>query len=390
MTEQSHESATLPKLLERNASLFATRPAYREKRLGIWRTWTWLQTQEAVHALAAGFLTLGATRGDYIAVVGHNRPHLYWAMIAAQFAGATPLLLPRTLDAAATASVLASYGVRFAVVGGQEEVDNLLRGGDDVPLRHLMYLDRRGLRKYDDARLHDFDAIHQDGYKKVSTYRADIDRHGDASPKSPAVVLFHRDTMQPVRLSHRELSAIAENACTLDKLNEQENVLACLPMDSADDFILSVSQAYWTGFCLNCPENAETMSANMKEIGPGYFVAPARFYEELFASVTARMENAHPFKRRLFRACMDGAAHTGTALLDGASVGVAARLKYRVGKGLIYAPLLNALGIGNIRIAYAVAGDLKKETLLFYRSLGVNLKQTRPYDIPSDKDDEIA
>lgn len=386
MTEQSHELATLPKLLERNASLFATRPAYREKRLGIWRSWTWSQTQEAVHALAAGFLALGATQGDYIAVAGRNRPHLYWAVLAAQYAGATPLLLPETLDAAATASVLASHAVRFAVVGGQEEVDNLLSDGDDVPLRHLIYLDRRGLRKYDKGRLHDFDAIHQDGYKKVSAYRADIDRHGDAPPNAPAVVLFHRDTMQPVRLSHRELLTIAQNACTLDKLNECENVLACLPMGSADNFILSVSLAYWAGFCLNCPENAETMSANMKEIGPSYFVASARFYEELFASVTARMENAHPFKRRLFRACMDRATNTGTALLDGASVGVAARLKYHVGKGLIYAPLLNALGLGNIRIAAAVAGELKKETLLFYRSLGVNLKQTHPYDVPSDKD----
>jgi hypothetical protein len=46
------------------------------------------------------------------------------------------------------------------------------------------------------------------------------------------------------------------------------------------DFIFSIGQAYWTGFCVNCPESPATMYENLHEIGPSYFFAPPRYFEE--------------------------------------------------------------------------------------------------------------
>src|SRR5215470_5339080 len=81
-------SDTFPKLLIRNAEMFGRRPAIRHKDLGIWRTWTWAQVRDEVAAFSAGLAELGLKRGDNFAIVGRNRPRLYWAMCAGQALGA--------------------------------------------------------------------------------------------------------------------------------------------------------------------------------------------------------------------------------------------------------------------------------------------------------------
>ncbi len=84
---------TFPKLLIRNAEIFGTRPAIRHKDLGIWQSWTWAQVVDEVRALSVGLDALGLKRGDKLAIIGHNRPRLYWAMAAGQALGAVPVPL---------------------------------------------------------------------------------------------------------------------------------------------------------------------------------------------------------------------------------------------------------------------------------------------------------
>ena len=80
---------TFPKLLARNADRFGRRPAMRHKDFGIWQTWTWAEMFDQVRALAVGFNRLGLQRGETIAIIGANRPRLYWSIMAAQALGAT-------------------------------------------------------------------------------------------------------------------------------------------------------------------------------------------------------------------------------------------------------------------------------------------------------------
>jgi len=131
----------------RNVARHGAKPAYREKELGIWQVWTWAEAAEEMEALALGFLTLGASPGDHIAIVGRNRPQLYWAMVAAQMAGAVPVPLYQDAAAEEVGYALDHSGARFVVCGDQEQVDKVIETG--VHMDHLVYLDPRGLRKYD-------------------------------------------------------------------------------------------------------------------------------------------------------------------------------------------------------------------------------------------------
>src|SRR5690348_8487559 len=83
--------STFTKLLIRNADLYGARPAMRHKDLGIWQSWTWAETLESVRAYAAGLHRLGLKRGDTLAIVGANRPRLYWSVMAAQMLGVVPV-----------------------------------------------------------------------------------------------------------------------------------------------------------------------------------------------------------------------------------------------------------------------------------------------------------
>ena len=155
---------TFPKLLVRNAQAFGARPAMRHKDLGIWQTWTWAEVLDIVRAYAVGLHRLGLKRGETIAIVGANRPRLYWSVMAAQMLGAIPFPVYADAVAEELAYVLAHADVRFAAVEDQEQVDKIQSVSERVPKLELMlYDEKRGLRDYDHSRLHSMEDVVEEG-----------------------------------------------------------------------------------------------------------------------------------------------------------------------------------------------------------------------------------
>src|SRR5947208_6917070 len=145
---------TFPKLLLRNAARFGTRPAFRHKDLGIWQTWTWAQVAEVVRAYAAGLHRLGLQPGDKIAIVGANRPKLYWTIMAAQALRAIPVPVYSDAVADELAFFLAHAEAKFVAAQDQEQVDKVLSISDRVSHLHkIVYDEPRGLDDYDPGRL---------------------------------------------------------------------------------------------------------------------------------------------------------------------------------------------------------------------------------------------
>ena len=154
MATEPLRADTFPQLLIRNARLYAGRPAYRHKDLGIWQVWTWAQVLEEVRAFSVGLQELGLKRDDKVAIIGSNRPRLYWAMCAAQALGAVPVPIYADSVAEEMAYILDHAEVTAAVVEDQEQVDKLLSVVDRLPrLALIVYDEPRGLRDYDRQRL---------------------------------------------------------------------------------------------------------------------------------------------------------------------------------------------------------------------------------------------
>lgn len=142
---------TFPKLLLLNAKRFADRPAMRHKDFGIWQTWTWAEMARESEKFSLGLAKLGFAKGDRMAIVGSNRPRLYWSFTAAQALGGVPVPVYADSVAEEMVYVLQHAEVRFAVVQDQEQVDKLLSIKDQLPqLEYIIYDWDRGLQDYDE------------------------------------------------------------------------------------------------------------------------------------------------------------------------------------------------------------------------------------------------
>jgi long-chain acyl-CoA synthetase len=379
-TTAARGACSIPALLARNAQAYGARTAYREKEFGIWQSWTWAETAAEVRALALGYLELGLRPGEHVAVIGRNRPALYWSMVAAQMAGAIPVPLYQDAVAAEMAYVLEHCGARFAVCADQEQVDKVIEVQASVPgIEQILYLDPRGLRKYDHSRLHALSEVMRRGREAEQRLGAELDRRAGALGYDDTCVMLYTSgtTGRPkgVVLSNRNIIETSKASAKFDGLRETDEVLAYLPMAWVGDFIFSIGQAYWTGFCVNCPESPETMHENLHEIAPTYFFAPPRYFEERLTLLMIRMEDASRPKRWLFRRFMGFARRVGPRILDGERVSLKDRALYRLGEVLIYGPLRSRAGMSRVRVGYTAGEAIGPEIFDFYRSLGINLKQ---------------
>ena len=382
-TQSARALDTFPKLLLRNAEVFAARPAVRHKDLGIWQTWTWAEVREEIGAFSVGLAELGLKRGDAFAIVGRNKPRLYWAMCAGQALGAVPVPLYADSVADEMAYVLEHAEVTLAIAEDQEQVDKILSvEGRLTRLAHIVYDEPRGLRDYDHARLSAIDEVQRRGRAALAAdphrRRAWEEEIAAGKGSELAIILYTSGTTgrpKGVMLSHDNVLISAHNGNAFDRLGPDEQVIAYLPLAWVGDHIFSYAQAYDAGFCVNCPEASETVMGDRREIGTTYAFAPPRIYENLITATMVRMEDASAVKRRAFHYFIDVARRYGEKILDGEKVQLSARLLYWLGEVLVYGPLKNRFGLSRVRVAYTAGEAIGPEIFRFFRALGVNLKQ---------------
>ena len=372
---------TFPKLLLEHARVRSDRTSIREKDLGIWQSWTWAEVAGQVRSLACGLKKMGFNRGDNLAIIGDNRPQLYWAMAAAQCLGGVAVPLYQDAIADEMAYILDNADVRFAVVEDQEQVDKLLEIKARLPkLQMLIYEDPRGMRHYAHEFLYAYADVQQRG-RELDAAQRDLflSEVNAGSADDVAVMLYTSGTTgkpKGVCQTHASLHAAAHGGCEFDRLSPGDEILSYLPMAWVGDNLFSYAQALVSGFTVNCPESSDTVMTDMREIGPTYFFGPPRVFESLLTQVMIRMEDAARPKRALFHYFLGVARRCGADILD-RKPGVSRldRALYLLGDILVYGPLRNVLGMSRIRVAYTAGAAIGPDLFRFYRSIGLNLKQ---------------
>ena len=373
------QEATFPRLLLDNAVRHATRPAYRHKDHGIWQTWTWAELAPIVRAYAVGLAQLGVKRGDTCAIIGSNRPRLYWTFTAVQMLGAIPVPIYADSAAEEMAFVLEHADIRFVVAQDQEQVDKILSVSDRIPgFGWMIYDEARGLRGYDHSRLRAIDRVIADGRADPATGVWLDDRIAQCGPDDTCVILYTSGTTgrsKGVRIATGRAIAAGRDSVAFDNITEQDEVLAYLPIAWVGDHYLSYVQGMLTGFCIACPESPDTVRENLREIGPTFYFSSPRVFETFLTDITVRMEDAGPAKRWLYRTFIEIARRHGETILNGGAVPLHARVLYALGNVLVYGPLKNRLGFSRIRVAYTAGEAVGPDLFRFYRSIGMNLKQ---------------
>lgn len=380
MTTDKAGKDTFPKLLLHNSMVRGELPAIREKSRGIWRTTTWRELSDEVKALAAALSARGLERGAHVALVGDNRPRLYAAMCAAQWLGA--VAVPLYQDATAEELVLPIQRAEITHVfaENQEQVDKLLEILPRCPtIRCIVYDKDRGMRHYKWEQVISYSALLQQGRELASSKSDFLQAEAERGAGQDAAFLFFTSgTTGPAKgvvLTHASLIDRATVAAAADGLTDSDVAMAYLPPGWIGQCLFSYVQPMVVGYCVCCPESSDTMLADMREVGPSCFLATPRVLEALLTQFSIRIEEAGGLNQALYRRGMAAARHIAERELAGEAVSVIDRLGAPVWGLLLYGPLRDMLGMSRMRVAYTAGDAVSPDLLMFFRSLGINLKQ---------------
>ena len=292
---QPENSDTLPKLLLAQAARWGNRRvAIREKEFGIWQAHSWQDYAAHVERIALGLAGLGFRRGDKIAIIGDNRPQLYWTLLAAQALGGVPVPVYQDSIAAEMHYVIDHSESRMIICEDQEQVDKILEMKDKLPLVEMViYDDPKGMRHYDYPFLLSLERVQEMGAAFAAGHpgywEAEVTkgRAGDL-----AIINYTSGTTgfpKGVMISHGALIATGRSFLEVEPLDERDEIMAYLPMAWIGDSFFSVAVAFLSGCTVNCPEDASTVRHDFREIGPTMTFAPPRIWENILSQAQVRI-----------------------------------------------------------------------------------------------------
>jgi long-chain acyl-CoA synthetase len=243
----------------------------------------------------------------------------------------------------------------------------------------VFFDDELGMRHYRHSQLLSYDALMAKGRTRLAEVGPQLDSELErGNGKDPAALFFTSGTTGPalgVMHTHEALVQRVQSAVKSEGLNSNDSSLAYLPPAWLAQHIFAYVMPMVSGSCVCCPESSETMLNDMRELGPTIFVAPPRVLEALRTQVSIRINNTGGIKRSIYDFCMVIAKRVGGRILAGEAVSWADRFVYSLSDTVIYGPLRDVLGLSRVRRAYCAGESIGQDLLLFYRSLGIHLKQ---------------
>ena len=371
---------TFPKLLLHHSSERGERPAIREKSRGIWRTVNWRELADEAAALAAASSARGLQRGAHVALLGDNRPRLYAAMCAAHWLGAVVVPLYQDSTSDEIASSIQRAKITHVFAENQEQVDKLLEILPRCPTVSCIVYDKdRGMRHYRQPQLVSYATLLQEG-REAAAGKQDFLQAEAARGKGEdaAFVFFTSGTTGPAKgvvLTHASLIDRARVAAAAGDLRDTDVAMAYLPPGWIGQNLFGYVQPMVVGYCVCCPESSDTMLADMREMGPTYFLSTPRVLETLFRQVSLRVEETGGFNQVLYRYCMAVARRVTARGLAGETLSIGDRVVSMASELLMRGPLRDVLGMSKVRVAYTAGDVIDPDLLMFFRALGINLKQ---------------
>lgn len=360
---------TFPKLLRLHAASHPDDIWLREKDLGIWISHTWRQVAGRVEAIALGLESLGVARGDVVALLGDNRPEWLMGEIATHALGGMSLGIYRDALADEVAYLITYADVAVVFAEDEEQVDKLLALEDKIPtVRHIVYSDPRGIRKYDDPRLISLKDLEARGAAVKAGDPARFDALVDAgSAEDVAILCTTSGTTSHPKLAMLTAGAVLKHCrayLDMDPRGPADEYVSVLQMPWIMEQIYAFGQALISRMKVNFVEEQETLMADMREIGPTFVLFAPRVWEQIAADVRSRMMDSSPFKQAMFRL---GMTFGLKALNEGKRSALADFILFRA--------LRDRLGFSHLKSAATGGAALGPDTFRFFLALGVPMRQ---------------
>jgi long-chain acyl-CoA synthetase len=381
MNSSESKPKTLPGLLKRNAREFGQdKMALREKEFGIWQSVSWQEYYERVRHLALGLLALGYEPGDKLSVIGDNRPEWLYSELAIQaLGGAVVGIYPDSHPEQVQYIINHSDSV-FIMVEDQEQTDKILNMIDDISIvKKVIVDDLKGMRRYDHPLFIPFKQVLEMGREADGKDPGLFERLLDqVTEEDVAMILYTSGTTgmpKGVMLTHRNMVRMIENFDQVDPAFPTDYHVSFLPLPWVGEQATAVAWNLYKGVTINFPEKVETVSSDIRDIGPHLLLAPPRHWEKMCSDIQVKIQDAAWIKRFLYKHCMPVGYRMAEFRLKGTRPGVLYTLLDKACYLLLFRSLKNYLGLTNLRNVYTGGAPIGPEVFNFFMALGINIKQ---------------
>ena len=373
---------TLPQLLAKQAQeLGSKRTAIREKDLGIWQAYSWNDYLQYTKTTALGLATLGLKRGEVVCIITDNHPEWLFIELGAQAMGAVTLNLFTSAVAEELASCLIRVQAAYVIAQGQEQIDKLLEVREGLSfVRKAIYIDPTGMSHY---------ALNPwlMSFKELLGLGSELDKRSPhhfadeltkGKPDEVALMVMTSGTTGPPKLAmitHENLIEMARKWLETAPIQTGDNWISITPPAWIVDQMWGMGIALGGGMTMNFPETVETILEDLREIGPTVIITASRFWEDLASKIRVKIDDASFIKRSLFKICMK----IGGVVVDRESqkrpVPLPLRPLYWIASRIMFRPLMDRVGILQLRGAYTGGHPISPDIIRFFRANGLNLKQ---------------
>lgn len=376
------ETMTLPQVLVHHAQHLSSECiAIRQKSFGIWNSYTWQDYARYVKHAALGLKALGFRRGDHLGIVMDNHAEWLFSELGAQSLGGVSLNLFTSAMGAEIARTLERIKADFVVAQDQEQVDKLLENRHMLPqVKKVIYVDPTGMSSYvDESWLISFRHLLALGMESDASRPHLFDEEvARGNPQDIALMIMTSGTTGLAKLAmmtHANFTDIGRKWVETAPIGINSNWLSMSPPPWIVDKMWGMGVALAGAVTMNFPETQDTVTADLKELGPDIIITSSRFWEDLASTVRVKIDDSGRLNRAVFSMAVRIGGQVADRVQARESIPAGLRLLNTLSRLLVFRPLLNRLGCGRLKTAYTGGHPISPEVIRFFRSIGLNLKQ---------------
>jgi long-chain acyl-CoA synthetase len=348
----------------------------RQKEFGIWRSWSWDQTGEAVREIAHGLMALGFAARETASILSNTTVEWVLADLAVLSAGGVSNGIYPTDAAEQVQFLCEDSGTTVLFVEDDEQLDKALEVRQHLPrLKKIVVFDMEGLHELDDPQVIGLDALRELGRTHARTHAGEMEaRVAACRPQDLAILVYTSGTTgrpKGAMHSHQGLVYTVHGYNTLIARDEHDECMCFLPLCHIAERMGGEYFSLYTGAKLNFVENPETVPENVREIAPTVFTAVPRVWEKFYSGVMIALKEASALQQAAYAWAIGVGQRVAEHVMAGQAVPGGLRLQFRLARLLVLDNVRKLIGIHRARFLVTGAAPISPDLVRWYLALGV-------------------
>ena len=348
----------------------------RQKDFGIWRSWTWDQTAQAVREIGNGLIALGFGERETASILSNTTVEWVLCDLAVLSANGVSNGIYPTDAAEQVEYLCADSGTTVLFVEDDEQLDKALEVRDRLPkLKKIIVDDMDGLRDLNDPQVISLADLRALGREHLRQHPDALNqRIAACRPDDLAILVYTSGTTgrpKGAMHSHKGLVYAARGFNTLIARTEADECMCFLPLCHIAERMGGEYFSLYTGSKLNFVENPETVPENVREIAPTVFTAVPRVWEKFYSGVMITLKEASKLQQVAYGWAIGVGQRVADHVLKGEAVPASLKLQFRAARLLVLDNVRKLIGIHRARFLVTGAAPISPELVRWYLALGV-------------------